>query len=152
MTDDSNKSYSLDNLQEWVRDVVESESTPKEIYDTIVETVKKNMKYHRACYRDSIRLLSLLKGKGESEVTELDEWRRIEDPSYSNYEEVYPGIKVATQDGITTEWDDYWSGNLYGEDFQEALEKYGYVYTPPTEEEVKRFKLDSPFLHNKEDN
>jgi len=61
-------------------------------------------------------------------------------------------IYFETPDGITTEWNEYWKGNLYGEEFQQALEKYGYEYTPPTEEEVRRFRLDSPFLHNEEDN
>ena len=44
------------------------------------------------------------------------------------------------------------STNKITKEFQQALEKYGYEYTPPTEEEVRRFRLDSPFLHNEEDN
>ena len=42
---------------------------------------------------------------------------------------------------------DYWEGRVPDDKFDEYLKKYGYEYTPPTDEEYKRFKLDSPFLH-----
>ena len=40
---------------------------------------------------------------------------------------------------------DYWEGKLEGKDFQEALEKYGYEYTPGYD--TSKFKLDSDNLH-----
>lgn len=108
---DNYKAYSLQELEVWVREAVEADCTPQEIYASIVETVKNNMKYHRACYRDSVKLLSLLRGKGELEIIESGEdWRRIEDPSYTQT--------------------DYWEGRLEGKDFAEALAKYGYEFTP----------------------
>ena len=145
MSDDTQQAYSLENLKDWVNDAIESECTPKEIYDSIIDTVKNSRKYHKACYDDSVRLLTLLRGNKNSNI-------KVHDRNDTHIEEVYPGIKVETPDGITTEWNEYWKGNLYGEEFQQALEKYGYEYTPPTEEEVRRFRLDSPFLHNEEDN
>ena len=68
---DNYKAYSLQEVETWVRESLEADCTPKEIYDSIIDTVKNNMKYHRACYRDSVRLLSLLRGnKNEFEVHE----------------------------------------------------------------------------------
>ena len=60
---EESKSYSLTNLEEWVQDAVNADTTPQEVYDSIVDTVKKNMKYHKACYDSSVKLLSLLRGK-----------------------------------------------------------------------------------------
>ena len=42
---EESKSYSLTNLEEWVQDAVNADTTPQEVYDSIVDTVKKNMKY-----------------------------------------------------------------------------------------------------------
>ena len=113
---DNYKAYSLQELEVWVREAVEADCTPKEIYDSIINTVKNNMKYHRACYRDSVKLLSLLRGsKHEFEIIENnnEEWRRIEDTSYTE--------------------NDYWEGRLDGKEFEDALNKYGYEYTPKSD-------------------
>ena len=68
---DNYKAYSLQEVETWVRESLEADCTPQEIYDSVIETVKNNMKYHRACYRDSVRLLSLLRGnKNQFEVHE----------------------------------------------------------------------------------
>ena len=65
MSDDTQQAYSLENLKDWVNDAIESECTPKEIYDSIIDTVKENRKYHKVCYDDSTKLLSLLRGHPE---------------------------------------------------------------------------------------
>ena len=62
MSDDTQQAYSLENLKDWVNDAIESECTPKEIYDSIIDTVKENRKYHKVCYDDGTKLLSLLRG------------------------------------------------------------------------------------------
>ena len=62
MSEDLYKSYSLSNLEEWMTDVVDSDASPEEIYESIVDTVKKNMKFHKACYDSSVKLLGLLRG------------------------------------------------------------------------------------------
>ena len=68
---DNYKAYSLQEVETWLRESLEADCTPQEIHDSIVNTVKNNMKYHRACYRDSVRLLSLLRGnKNQLEVHE----------------------------------------------------------------------------------
>ena len=123
MTEKSEYSYSIQNLQDALREVMVGEYTPREIHEVILDTIRDNMRYYRACYNDSVKLLALLK------VNNNEEWRRIEDPSYTE--------------------NDYWDGKLSGKEFQEALEKYGFEYTPI---DKSRFKLDSPELHNDEDN
>ena len=90
--DKNYKAYSLQEVETWVRESLEADCTPKEIYDSIIDTVKNNMKYHRACYRDSVRLLSLLRGnKNEFEV-----------------HETFGGtIQVESLDGISTEFNNF---------------------------------------------
>ncbi len=65
---EESKSYSLTNLEEWVQDAINADTTPNEVYDSIVDTVKKNMRYHKACYDSSVKLLGLLRGKNLSVV------------------------------------------------------------------------------------
>ena len=104
---DNYKAYSLQELEVWVREAVEADCTPKEIYDSIITTVKSNMKYHRACYRDSVKLLSLLRGsKHEFEIIENNNM---------------------------SEETAYWEGRLDGKEFEDALNKYGYEYTPKSD-------------------
>ena len=120
MTEKSEYSYSIQNLQDALREVMVGEYTPQEIHEVILDTIRDNMRYYRACYNDSVRLLALLK------VNTNEEWRRIEDPSYTE--------------------NDYWNGRLSGKEFEEALKKFGFDYTPID----KKFKLDSPELHNED--
>ena len=77
---EESKSYSLTNLEEWVQDAVNADTTPHEVYDSIVDTVKKNMKYHKACYDSSVKLLGLLRGKKNISI--------------------YDGITTQTMEGI----------------------------------------------------
>ena len=121
MTEKSDYSYSIQNLQDALREVMVGEYTPQEIHEVIVDTVKDNMRYYRACYNDSVKLLALLRLNTNKDIKVID--------------------------GEYTE-SDYWEGKLSGKEFQEALEKYGFDYTPI---DKSRFKLDSPELHNEDD-
>ena len=140
MTEKSECNYSLIHLQESLREVMEGEFTPQEIHDTIVNSVKKNMRYYKACYNDSVRLLALLRGNTNSSIKVHD-----------NFEEIAPGIKVEKIDGIKTEYtaNEYWNGDVPEHEFEKYLQKYGYEYTP--EVDKTRFKLDSPLLHDTEE-
>ena len=140
MTEKSEYNYSLLNLQESLREVMEGEYTPQEIHGTIVNSVKKNMRYYKACYNDSVRLLALLRGNTNSSIKVHD-----------NFEEIAPGIKIEKIDGIKTEYtaNEYWNGDVPEHEFELYLQKYGYEYTPPTD--INRFKLDSPLLHDTEE-
>ena len=57
------KNYSLAELEVWIGDAMESCATPEEIYETIVDVVTKNIKYHKACYRDGKELFELLSNR-----------------------------------------------------------------------------------------
>ena len=140
MTEKSEYNYSLLNLQESLREVMEGEYTPQEIHGTIVNSVKKNMRYYKACYNDSVKLLALLRGNTNSSIKVHD-----------NFEEIAPGIKIEKIDGIKTEYtaNEYWNGDVPEHEFEQYLQKYGYEYTPPTD--INRFKLDSPLLHDTEE-
>ena len=140
MTEKSEYNYSLLNLQESLREVMEGEFTPQEIHDTIVNSVKNNMRYYKACYNDSVKLLALLRGNTNSSIKVHD-----------NFEEIAPGIKIEKIDGIKTEYtaNEYWNGDFPEHEFEQYLQKYGYEYTPPTD--INRFKLDSPLLHDTEE-
>ena len=120
MTEKSDYSYPIQNLQESLREVMVGEYTPQEIHEVIVDTVKDNMRYYRACYNDSVKLLALLRLNNNKDIEVID--------------------------GEYTE-NDYWDGKLSGKEFEEALKKFGFDYTPID----KKFKLDSSELHNDED-
>jgi len=131
MTEKSEYNYSLLNLQESLREVMEGEFTPQEIHDTIVNSVKKNMRYYKACYNDSVKLLALLRGNTNSSIKVHD-----------NFEEIAPGIKVEKIDGIEHEYtaNEYWNGEVPEREFEKYLQKYGYEYTP--EIDPTKFKLE----------
>ena len=137
MIDDEHKPYPLTQLEEWVSDAMESGCTPNEIYDSVVETVKTQMRYHKSCYDDSVRLLTLLRGNANSKIKVYDS----NDPSpeaKKEFRKFWEG----------DEENRYWNGELYGKEFKDALQKYGYEYTPI---DKTKFKLDSPHLHNNDE-
>ena len=53
--------YSLDALDEWIQDSLNSDAEPEEIYDAIVTAIDDNIRYHEACVRSSKRLRLLVK-------------------------------------------------------------------------------------------
>ncbi len=125
---DSNRSYSLTNLEDAVEDAITSDCTPEEIYDTIRTTLRRNLTYHRICVRTANEVLRLVHGTEHKDkvinlhekeldesltdssrwpdYTELpdDDWRRIEDPTYTEKEMTYQEMIDAgyemTGDGI----------------------------------------------------
>ena len=122
---DSNRSYSLSNLEDAIEDALTSDCTPEEIYDTIRTTLRRNLTYHRICVRTANEVLRLVHGTEHKDkvinlhekdldtylgdtlddpnrwpdYTELpDDWRRVEDPKRSNtYRE---GKEMSYQDMI----------------------------------------------------
>ena len=53
--------YSLDALDGWIQDCLNSDAEPEEIYDAIVSAIDDNIKYHESCMRASKRLMLLVK-------------------------------------------------------------------------------------------
>ena len=59
---DENYDYTLSMLSDWVKESMESPNTPNQVYETIVRTVREKRDYHQSCYKNSVKLLELLKG------------------------------------------------------------------------------------------
>jgi len=72
MTEKSEYSYSIQNLQQCIGEVMAGEYTPQEIHEVIIDSVKDNMRYYRACYNDSVRLLALLRGNTNPDIKVFD--------------------------------------------------------------------------------
>ena len=123
--ENDHRPYPLQELDISITNTMESECTPQEIYLTVMNGIKRSMRYHKACYDDSVRLLALFRANSNPNI---QVHYTGEDYTGGNYTEK-----------------DYWDGKLEGKDFQEALEKYGYEYTPGYD--TSKFKLDSPDLH-----
>ena len=71
---DSNRSYSLTNLEDAVEDAITSDCTPEEIYDTIRTTLRRNLTYHRICVRTANEVLRLVHGtENKDKVISLHE-------------------------------------------------------------------------------
>ena len=124
----NNRSYSLTNLEDAVEDAITSDCTPEEIYDTIRTTLRRNLTYHRICVRTANEVLRLVHGTEHKDkvislhereldesltdssqwpdYTELpdDDWRRIEDPNYTEkamtYQEMIDAGYEMTGEGI----------------------------------------------------
>ena len=56
------KNYSLEKLGEFIQDALQTEATPTEIYDTIVNTLKKEIKYHDVCKKQAEDVLDRIGG------------------------------------------------------------------------------------------
>ena len=118
---DSNRSYSLGNLEDAVEDAITSDCTPEEIYDTIRTTLRRNLTYHRICVRTANEVLRLVHGTEhkdkvinlhekelDSTITEWPDYTelpdRVEDPTYTEKEMTYQEMIDAgyemTGDGI----------------------------------------------------
>ena len=61
MTSDYKK-YSLDKLQEWVHDAMNSDASPHEIYSAIREAVREDYQYHKDAASRAFGLLELMSG------------------------------------------------------------------------------------------
>lgn len=72
------KEASLGHLEAWVTDALNSNATPKEVYDTLVNTVEGEIEYHKRSLARSENLLLLLKGN-LSALYSTDPWNPAKD-------------------------------------------------------------------------
>ena len=71
---ETNRSYSLTNLEDALEDAITSDCTPEEIYDTIRTTLRRNLTYHRVCVRTANEVLRLVHGtENKNKVINLHE-------------------------------------------------------------------------------
>ena len=115
------KDHSLKLLKEMVDDSINSEATPKEIRDSIVNTVRDQIEYHLKCVDRASEFLALLKHHDKTM------------PKDDRNSELYTSSKVV--EAVTQkDWDDFWSPSRDRElnEVNNIIKKEGYEYTPPT--------------------
>jgi len=106
------KKYSLENLEKWVEDALNSaEASPQEIYDCIRKVVEDN--YY--CYKNQTsrcyELLALLNGNGKGHI-----------PAYDEYLEKKENL-VCDKDSLSEEcqksWTSFWEEHYYPEEVKD---------------------------------
>ena len=116
------KDHSLKLLKEMVDDSIQhTDATPKEIRDSIVNTVRDQIEYHLKCVDRASEFLALLKHHDKTM------------PKDDRNSELYTSSKVV--EAVTQkDWDDFWSPSRDRElnEVDNIIKKEGYEYTPPT--------------------
>lgn len=95
------KDYSLQQIEEWVSDAMESGATPKEIHDTIVDTIRRRVKYHKACYEEGKQLHEL--------VTSTPLLESV--PNSPVTESHFATATKITEAASARDWDEFWKSD-----------------------------------------
>ena len=118
------KDHSLKQLKEFVDDAIENtDATPREIRDSIVDTVRDQIEYHLKCVDRASEFLALLKHYDKT----------VTMPKDDRNSQLYTSSKVT--DAVTQkDWEDFWRPSSDEElsAVSEIIKKEGYEYTPPT--------------------
>ena len=115
MTQNKFNANPLNHLESWLYESLKSNATPKEVYDTLVKTIKDEIRLHKEGATKAENLLLLVKGN-LSALYDKDvngNWYQGED-----------------LDDEAKKEKDYWEGKTLDDEFDEAVQKYGYEYTP----------------------
>ena len=127
MTLESNeyKDYSLKQLGELVDDAINSNATPQEVRDSIVNTVREQINYHLNCVERASEFLALLKHHDKTMPKEM--------PKDDRNSQLYTSSKV-TEAVTQKDWEDFWRPSSDEElvEVNEIIKKEGYEFTPPT--------------------
>ena len=127
-TDFSYKKYSLEQLDNWMHDVISSDDvTPQEIYDTIKNVVNQTRIYHKNQASSAYELLSLL--NGHRPVVFDDE------PTVCSSDDPSPECKKS--------WVDFWEETYYPEESEK--DKYREYNLREAEYYNKRALLDAEY-------
>jgi len=136
MTSDYKK-YSLEKLQEWVHDAMNSDASPHEIYSAIREAVREDYYYHKDCISRASGLLELLSSHRPVKDESVDDGMRPWGHSDLEYQ-------IANN---KKSLNDFWEEHYYPEEYkqsntilqkeiEEIRKEGGYEWTP----EVKQDK------------
>ena len=117
MTSDYKK-YSLEKLQEWVHDAMNSDASPHEIYSAIREAVREDYYYHKDCISRASGLLELLSGHRPVKSDDVKEWDMWEEHYYP---EEHKGSTVGNVD--------------LKKEIDKIREEGGYDWTPSSKSE-----------------
>ena len=121
----THKEDSLGHLEAWLNDALHSDSTSKEVYDTIVNTIKDEIEYHQRCLKRSQDLLVMVKGN----ISALYDTDTDVDKISLNDSQAYVSSKV-TNAKTEKEYQDFWNPAKDDEAFEDTLKREGYEYTP----------------------
>ena len=113
------KKYSLEKLQEWVHDAMNSDASPHEIYSAIREAVREDYYYHKDCISRASGLLELLSGhrpvKDESMIEDkVKKWVLPVEQVHDEYFVSFPDdlLEAANlKEGDQVEWVDQGDGS-----------------------------------------
>ena len=117
------KENSLGHLEAWLNDALHSDATSKDVYDSIVNTIKDEIEYHKRCLKRSQDLLLMVKGN-TSALYDTDV-----DKISLNDSHLQTSSKV-TNAKTEKEYQDFWNPAKDDEAFAETLKREGYEYTP----------------------
>ena len=139
---DSNRSYSLTNLEDAIEDALTSDCTPEEIYDTIRTTLRRNLTYHRICVRTANEVLRLVHGTEhkdkvinlhERELDDLYSGDCLDDPNrWPDYTELpEKGKEMSYQDMIDAGYEMTGEGIWWPKDKEEDVKEETPDYNNP---------------------
>ena len=138
---DSNRSYSLTNLEDAIEDALTSDCTPEEIYDTIRTTLRRNLTYHRICVRTANEVLRLVHGTEHKDKVinlhekELDTYLgdTLDDPNrWPDYTELpEKGKEMSYQDMIDAGYEMTGEGIWWPKDKEEDVKEETPDYDNP---------------------
>ena len=134
MTLESNeyKDYSLKQLGELVEDAINSNATPQEVRDSIVNTIREQIDYHLKCIDKESEFLALLKHHDKT-MPQAQDPDFEATPKDERNSQLYTSSKV-TEAVTQKDWEDFWRPSSDEElvEVNEIIKKEGYEYTPPT--------------------
>ena len=122
-----NRETSIGNLEAWLNDAINSDATSKEVYDSLILTVREEIDYHRRCLKRSEDLLVMLKGNLSALYN--NDYNEDIDKISLNDSQAYVSSKV-TNAKTEKEYQDFWNPAKDDEAFEDTLRRGGYEYTP----------------------
>ena len=125
------KENSLGHLEAWLNDALHSDATSKDVYDSIVNTIKDEFEYHKRCLKRSQDLLVMVKGN----ISALYDTETDVDKISLNDSQAYVSSKV-TEAKSEKEFRDFFRPSMDNFSTPEEGEEWvkdngGYEYTPP---------------------
>ena len=110
------KKYSLENLEKWIEDAINSsEASPQEIYDVIRNAVADNYYCYKNHTERCYELLALLNGNGKGHIPAYDEYVEKKENLVCDKDDKSPKCQKA--------WNDFWEENYYPEEHQQYTEE-----------------------------
>ncbi len=138
MSNEEYINYTLKNLEESVREALESEASPKEVYDTIINEIERTANYHRACLNTSAKTLSLF----EDNIEVNDAYDDFENPNPPQNKDNVVSFNAVSRKVYNArdaaDWNKFFKPSMdefkTAEEGSEWVKKNGgYEYTPLTD-------------------